>query len=98
MSNITSDNCNEVFLSMLSHSISLCIISLPRVSPPSPEAASYEKMPNWIVWLRGCSSVLIKARSHLKPGPLATVTEQGTKVTIATAGDTRFSEDEDTQA
>jgi hypothetical protein len=50
---------------------------------------------NWIIFIRGCASIFQQAQSRIKSGPLGFLIAQEDKMETATAGGTRYPQDED---
>lgn len=99
MSNITSDNCHNVFgFSMLLMISQFASVRSPDLILPSIEATSYQGPANWIVCLRGCSSIFNQARSHIKSGPLAVLISLGNAVEAVAANNIIYSASEDNQS
>jgi hypothetical protein len=66
MSNITTENCNQVFgfslLLMVSHFASF---RAPEFFFPSPVAGN-NGLSDWVIWHRGCQTILNQARESIK--------------------------------
>jgi hypothetical protein len=77
MSEITPENCNQVFafsiLLMVSNYASFWCVDYLR---PLTPVTGYTGLSNWIVCLRGCSSIFQQARSHIMSGPLGFLAAQ----------------------
>lgn len=69
--NITSENCDQVFafslLLLVSHFVSC---RSPDLATYLPGTTEYKGLATWLVWPRGCQTILNQARSYIKSGPL----------------------------
>lgn len=99
MSNITPENCNQVFaFSGLMIIAQFAPFRSPEVILPSPGVALYKGPANWIVCLRGCDSIMQQALSHMKSGPLGKLLAQGMQAETLAAGITVLPQNEDDQS
>lgn len=99
MSNITSDNCNQIFaFSMLLLTSQFASFQSPAFLLPSTEATSYRVPANWIMCLRGCSSIYRQASLHINSGPAGTLISLGTMVESAATSETTFLGSEDNRS
>lgn len=97
--NITSENCNQVF----AFSGFMIIAQFaPSRSPetlfPSPTSSLYKGPANWIVCLRGCSSIVTQARRYMISGPLEGLISQGMQASALAREVTVLPENEDFQS
>jgi hypothetical protein len=71
ISNITPENSNQVFaFSILLIVFNFASLRSPEYLLPCSTATAYKGLSNWIVCLRGCSSIFQQARAHIMSGPL----------------------------
>jgi hypothetical protein len=71
MSNITPENCNQVFaFSILMVVFNYASFRSPEHLLPFSNASSYKGLSSWVVCLRGCASIFQQAGSHIMSGPL----------------------------
>jgi hypothetical protein len=97
MTNITAENCHQVFAFSI-----LLVVSQYASSRsanfllPAPEVSS--GLTNWIICLRGCSSIVRASCQHIRSGPLARLVDQENRADILTAGGRLLKQDEDSQS
>ncbi|KIM95460.1 hypothetical protein OIDMADRAFT_134380 [Oidiodendron maius Zn] len=94
--NITSENCNQVFafslLLLVSHFVSF---QSPDFVIHSSGATEYKGLATWIVWHRGCQTILNQARTYIKSGPLGPLIGEEKRAKCMTEAAKGFSGDDD---
>ena len=94
--NITSENCNQVFafslLLLISHFVSF---RSPDFVIHSSGATEYNGLATWIVWHRGCQTILNQARTYIKSGPLGPLIGEEKRAKCMTEAAKGFSGDDD---
>ncbi|KFY32701.1 hypothetical protein V495_08822 [Pseudogymnoascus sp. VKM F-4514 (FW-929)] len=93
---ITPENCNQV----LAFSGFMIIAQFAPSCPPealfpSPSSSLYKGPANWIVCLRGCSSIVTQARRYMISGPLEGLISQGMQASALAREVTELPENED---
>jgi hypothetical protein len=98
MSTITSENCNQVFAFSILMAISQSTPSRGgNIVLPSPLAV-YRGPANWIVCLRGCSSIFEEVASHITSGPIGILLKEGMRAATFAMEITPLPEDKDDQS
>ena len=94
MSNVTTENCNQVFgfslLLMVSHFVSF------RASEfffPSPVTGN-NGLSDWVIWHRGCQTILNQARASITSGPFASLIGEEQRAKIYAEAAKQLSGDE----
>jgi len=94
MSNITTENCNQVFgfslLLMVSHFASFRALEFFFPSP----VAGNNGLSDWVIWHRGCQTILNQARESITSGPLAPLIGEEQRARIYTEAAKQLSGDE----
>ena len=94
MSNITTENCNQVFgfslLLMVSHFVSF---RAPEFFFPSSTTGN-NGLSDWVIWHRGCQTILNQARESITSGPLAPLIGEEQRARIYTEATNQTSGDE----
>jgi len=95
-SHITAENCNHVFgFSVLLMVFNYASFRSPEELLPFSGGVPYGGLSNWIVCLRGCSSIYQQAKSHIENGPLGFLVSQQSMSAIENAGKIECPPDDD---
>jgi hypothetical protein len=86
LASIKADNASHLFaFSILLNAFSFASYRSPEYLIPFHEGTSYQGLSNWMLCLRGCTSIVYAAMPHIEAGPLGFFVTQGREIDRALA-------------